>query len=441
MDTYGFDYAYGITIAKINEALSTNLAGVKMPVRFSTVDPDSGTTVTLDALLGPWQVVAGGQLSLLRLRIPFSDGYLALEGGALPNDSYDVTDVATIVELQLGWLGPGNALEAKGSGDATQLAFDPSTTEPNNPGYVAAITVDDPDGNLDTISKAILKTYLVNALVTNKTNVQYILANINPKPQDLASWLQPVSWTYFYIDSPQVLAFLCMMSGSPPSQPAFDTSAIGSADCGLLIAQSRFFQNVVLSGVQAAFPGGSFSVSTTAGISAIANSGDFNLGQITASTLKVTTSSAGDGLSVYAEGGGPLKFFFGLGKLPNASYSWSITSTNPQHFANGQLTFATDPNPVTTQDHTIHWYDWVLLVAVGIFDVSDLVEAIQGAISGFHDQLEQVGIGTINQEAQSATGGSVVNLQQIVDWKLGQQQFSAVSAGLQGPLYVTGNFA
>ncbi len=443
MQTYGCDYGYGVSIAKINQALATNLANVKMPVVFSTVDPDSGTTINLNAVLAPWQIATGGQPTLLHLTIPFSDGYLELAGGALKNGSYDVSDVSALLEVQLGWVGPGTEQQAQGSGNVTQLSFDPSSTDPNNPGYVATIRIDDPDGNLDTISTALLKAYLANALITNKANLQYILANTNPRPENLASWLQPTAWQYFYADSIEALCFLCMMSSAPiPQGASFDTSAfVAGVDCALLVAQPQFFVHVVLPGIQAAFPGGSFSVSTTAEISTVSNNGDFDLGSVTASTLTVTTSDAGNGLKVYADGGGPLKFLFGLADLPGASYSWNVTSTNPQVYAAGKLSFATDPNPVINQDHTIHWYDWALLVVVGITDTAGLVSAIYDSVKGFHNEVQEVGIGTINTEAQSATGGTVVNLQNVVDWKLGQQQLSVTAAGLDGPLYVQGNFS
>lgn len=440
MQTFGFDYAYGITIDKVNQALASNLAGVKMPIKFGIVDQDSGTTVTMDAVLAPWQIVPGGQLRLLHLSIPFSDGYLALEGGALANGSFDVTDVSVIVEIELGWLGAGSEPQAQGGGNNTELVFDPSSVDPDNPGYVALIKLNDPDGNLSDIAQAVLSAYVIDALVANKSNLQYILANINPKPENLASWLQPVSWDYYYIDHPPTLCFLCMLSSAPLPAPGFDTSALGASDCSVLIAQSQFFGNVVLPGVQKTYPSGKFVVSTDAGISTISNQGDFDLGSVTASSLTLSTSPAGDGLAVSASGGGDLKFLFGLAKLPNASYSWSVASINPQSFSNGRLSFASDPNPVIHQDHTIHWYDWALLAVLGITNVAGLVSAIDDAVSGFHDQLQSVGIATINSTVQSATGGTVVNLQNLVDWKLGQEQLSVVSAGLAGALHVTGNF-
>jgi len=442
MQTYGCDFAYGISTAKINAALALNLANVKMPIAFSATDPDSGTTVTLNAILAPWQIASGGQPTLLHLTIPFSDGYLELAGGALKNGSYDLSGVSGLVEVQLGWVGQGTQQQAQGSGDVTQLSFDPSSTDPANPGYVATLRIDDPNGSLDSISISLLKAYLANALITNKSNLQYILANTNPKPENLASWLQPLSWQYYYASSVEALCFLCMMSNAPlPAGAAFDASAFQpGVDCALLVSQPQFFTNVVLPGIQKAFPGGSFSVSSSAEISTVSNSGDFDLGSVTASTLTVTTSDASSGLKVYAAGGGPLKFLFGLANLPGASYSWNVTSTNQQVYADGVLSFASDPNPVINQDHTIHWYDWALLVVVGITNVAGLVSAIYDSVEGFHNQVESVGIDTINSQTQSATGGTVANLQNVVDWKLGQQELSVTGAGLSGPLYVLGNF-
>ncbi len=439
MKTYGFDYAYGISIGTLNAAIATSLANVSMPVVFNTTDPESGTTIALNATLAPWQIVSGGGGDLLHLNITFSDGYLELAGAF--NGSFDVSDVVALVEIQLGWVGPGTPQQEQGGGTVTQLTFAPATVDPANPGYVSVIGITDPDSGLSTVAKGLLKSYVANALVSNQANVQYILANTNPVPAGLGSWLRPVRWAYFYADSVKSLCYLCMMSRQAMPTLAFDNTAFSQNDCALLISQAQFFANVVLPGVQAAFPGGTFSVATDNENSTLTNQGDFDLGDISASALTVTTSDAGNGLKVYAAGGGPLKFFFGLSDLPGASYSWNVTSTNVQQFTNGTLSFVADPNPVINQDHTIHWYDWVLLVAVGITDVAGLVSAIYDGIEGFHDQVEKVGVATINTEVQSASGGAVANLQNVVDWKLGVRQLSIASAGLNGPLYAQGNFA
>jgi hypothetical protein len=443
MKTYGFDYAYAITIAKINEALNANLSGVDIEIAYKTVDADSGSTITLNAKLAPWRITSGGQNSLLNVEIPFAQGVLELEGGAITG-SYDLSDVSVVTQISLGWLGPGTPLQAQGDAGATQLVFDPTETGgASDPGYVAALVVHDPDGNLDSIATALLKAYVAAALVDNKAKLQYVFASINPVPDNLASWLRPTTWVYHYAETTtaSALCFLCMMSDAASPQPAFDITALTpGSDCALLIAQPQFFRHVVLPGVQAAFPGGQFTLSSTDEVSTITNTSGFNVGSVSASSLRLTVSDQGDGLKVTASGGGPLKFLFGLANLPGASYSWSIASTNPLSFANGQLSFAHDPSPAITQDHEIQWYDWALLVVVGITDTAGLVSAIYDSIDNFHDEVQNAGIGTVNANVQAATGGATINLQNVVDWKLGNEQLALTEVQLSGALYARGKF-
>lgn len=443
MMTNGFDYAYAVSIAKINQALQSNLSGVDMPVAYRTTDPLAGT-ITLNGKLAPWQIVTGGQNTLLNLSVPFAEGVLSLEGGAITG-SYDLSGVSVITQVSLGWLGPGSQQQAQGGGSATQLVFDPTDTSgDNNPGYVAAINILDPDGNLDTTAKGLIKAYMAAALVDNKSNLQYIFANINPRPENLASWLQPTKWLYYYMQAGAVdaMCFLCMMSDEAFPQPTFDSTALtAGSDCVLLVSQPQFFNHVVLPGVRAAFSGGSFGVGCSNEVCTVSNNGDFNVGSVAASSLRVTTSDQGNGLKIVASGGGPLKFLFGLADLPGASYSWGVTSQNPLKFAGGQIDFQNDPNPTITQDHEIKWYDWVLLAVTGITNVAGLVAAIYDAVKNFHDQAQNVGVGTINKNVQAATGGAVINLQNIVDWKLGREQLSVTEAGLSGALYARGNFS
>ena len=443
MKTYEFDYACAVLVSTINRTLTDNLSKLDITIDYTTVDQDSGSTITLKAKLDPWQIVTGGQNRLINVSIPFDEGFLAIEGGAITG-SYDLSGVSVIVQISMGWMGAGDEQQAQGSGNNTKLTFNPTQTSiNNNPGYVAPINVLDPDKQLDTISTGLLRSYIPAALVANKDKLEYIFANVNPKPANLGSWLQPAKWQYFYTAAGNVdaLCFLCMMSDAPFPQSAFDSSVLrADTECILMVSQQQFFTNVVLPGIKTAYPGGTFTMSTQNELSTITNSGDFSIGSVTASSLTVTASDQGNGLKTVSSGGGPLKFLFGLVDLPGASYSWGITSTNPLQFANQQVSFQKDPNPTITQDHTVKWYDWVLLVVTGITNVVGLVAAIYDAVNGFHSKVDLVGTDTINKNVQASTGGTVVNLRSVVDWTLDQKQLTATDAGLSGAFYVRGNF-
>ncbi len=446
MRTYGYDYAYALSIAEVNAILTKNLATVDMEIPYSVKDPDSGTTVTLNAKLEPWQIVKGGSNSLLNFEIPFSQGYLALEGGALKPGSYLLAGVSVIMQISLGWIGSSNDQSGSGNKNRTSMVFLPNQTkDKDNPGYVASIKVMDPNNNLDSISKGILKEFMADALVSNKGKIKYIFANVNPQPPNVSTWLNPVQWEYFYLNNGEgALCFLCMLSNAAlPSNPAFDSTAISSSyNSTLLVSQESFFSNVVVPSIKSAFSNGTFNLKVENEVCTISNSGNFKVktsdGGITAKSFTLTTSNQGNGLATTTSGGGSLKFLFGLASLPNASYQWSLSTVNKLQYKNQQVTFLADPKPTKTHSQTIHWYDWVLLVVLGITNIAGLVSAIVDSINDFSDQVDAVGMGNINTAIQKATGNSVVNLSGLISWNKQGESFEASEAALDGAFYIRG---
>jgi hypothetical protein len=446
MNTYGFDYAFALSIDTVNAILAKKLAGVDMSISYETVDTDAGTRVNLSAQLAPWQLVPGGQNSLLNLNLPIASGTLTLTGTL--SGSYNLAGVIPELQVTLGWVGASDQQDATGAGDATHLTFNPDDTkDATNPGYVSPVTIHDPQQRLDSTASSILSEVMVGALYSNKETIKYIFANVNPTPANVASWLNPAQWVYTYAgtSTQNALCFLCMQSPNTPlpSPPTFDANALSaSANSTLLIAQPQFFQNVVLPGVQSAFPNAAFTLSVNAQeVCTITNNGDFDVGSVTAHALALTPSNDGNGLALSASGGGPLKFFFGLANLPDASYSWSLAAVNPLQFDGQHITFANDPNPTITHDQTIYWYDWVLLVVVGITDLAGLVAAIVDAVNGFYDASVEMGTNAINNNLQAATGGTVANLATLINWQIDGETLTPADAGMSGALYVHGNLA
>ena len=445
MKTYGYDYAFAITADAVTAILARNLAHVSQTVHFVTVDQDSGSTITLDATLAPWRMADGGGGALLNVWLPISEGSLAVEGGAIVG-SYDLSGVSTKMQITLGWVGAGDKQAATGSGDMTHLTFDPTPgQDPSGQGYVATLYVDDPNGNLDDIASGLLKDIMAGALYDNRKTVAYVFANVSPAPLGLATWLAPGEWQYFVTGKPNLLSFLCMLSGSAtfPAQPSFDTTALRpGSNSAILVSQGAFFTHVALPAVKAAFPSGTFNVTVSpTGDASIANSGGFDVKTVSASAYSLTANGAGTGLTASASGGGPLKFLFGLADLPNASYSWSIVTQNPGTFDGTTLRFSDDPSPVTHQDHTMPWYDWILVVVLGITDVAGLVDLIQNLVNNFGDQAQNVGIGTINTNLEAATAGALVNVNRVVDWTRDGQTLPTTAAGMDEAVFVAGNLA
>lgn len=447
MKTYGYDYSYAITIDEVNKILASNLASVNMKISYSCVDPDTGTTITIQGQLAPWQLNSKGDNNLLGMNVPISQGSMSLTGGILTGN-YDLSGVTAVMKISLSWMGSGTAQSAQGSGDMTSLVFAPvSTTDPDNPGYVTTDNLLDPQKKLDDFASGLLQKCMADVIVENKDNLKLIFNSINPAPANVASWLKPYKWQYFYQQTSvaSVFCLLCQLTDKDfPSGPSFDSSALSSsANSSILISQEVFFANAILPSIQSALGSGNFSLNTSNEVCSITNNGDFNIstsnGEITAHSFNLSTSSSGNGLACHTSGGGPLDFFFGLGKLPDASYSWSLSTVNPLSFADNTIRFQDDPNPAIQQNSTIHWYDWALLVVTGITNVAGLVSTIMDSINGFANQVQAVGMGNVNNSIESSITGSVVNLANLIDWKQSQQTFQAVDAGLNGALYTYGN--
>ncbi|PZF72471.1 TULIP family P47-like protein [Taibaiella soli] len=446
MRTYGYDYAFALSVDEVNKILTDNLKSINLELKYTGQDEDSGSTITMDAKVAPWQIIKGGQNSLLRFSMPLTSGSLSIKGPI--NKSYNLSNITVLIEVTLGWLGAGSQQSA-GSGNTTELIFSPTKTkDPKNPGYVAVVNILDPDKRLDTIGNGLIRKYIANILFENKDKINFIFANVFPKPNNVGSWLTPYKWIYYYSTgkSFDALCFLCMLSDKQwPSNPAFDSSALKDGNnATILIAQEIFFRKIVYPSVTSTFTGG-FSVNVHADETcAIVNNGNFNIntskGAITANNFKLTTSDSGNGLKTYTSGSGPLKFFFGLGDLPNASYSWSCQNTNPLQYVNNQINFLKDGNPVTHHDQDIPWYDWIILVALGITSLPGLISVIVDSVNDFSDKVNNVGIGNINSNLGHAVAGSVVNLANLINWSAKNGQgFKANTSGLDGALYVHGN--
>ena len=93
------------------------------------------------------------------------------------------------------------------------------------------------------------------------------------------------------------------------------------------------------------------------------------------------------------------------------------------------------------QDHTIYWYDWVLLVVLGITNVAGLVSDISDLVGNFADQAQNIGMSSINAGIQAATSGAVMNLALLIDWTKDGQAFAPGAAGMNEAVFVAGNLA
>ena len=448
MRTYNYDYSFALSINEVNKTLKDNLENVDLELKYSGNDPQSGASIKLNAKMAPWQIIKGGQNSLLRFSLPFSKGSMSIQGPI--SNSYDLTNITVLIEITLGWLGTGNTQQAKGSGDFTKLVFSPEkTNDPDNPGYVSVINILDPNNKLDTISTSLIRSYTATILFENKDKINLILANVFPVPNKVSSWLKPYKWQYYYSTGEyyDALCFLCMMSDKPwPEMPAFDsTSLIKDNNAVILISQEIFFRHVVLPSIKNTFPKGNFDLNVNQDEScSIINRGSFdikvNKGTITVNSFKLVTNDSGKGISIKTSGGGPLKYFFGLNKLPNASYSWDCKNNNNLVYKGDKVSFQKDNHPETHHHQQIYWYDWVLMIVTGIFNLPELIALIVNSINDFSNEVNIRGIGNVNNKLENSVSNSLVNLSNLISWsEKGGQKFKTANAGLNGALYIYGN--
>ncbi|WP_417663526.1 TULIP family P47-like protein [Pseudomonas sp.] len=450
MDTYQYDYSYALTQDKVNDVMSKNLASVSMPIAYTDHDPMTGAITTLDVELGVWSMANGGQNSLMKLNVPIKDGSLSISNLPGINGQWNMSGVSLLLEITLGWMGPGNQQELSGEGSLTQLVFSPTqNATPDNPGYVSILTVTDPSGTLTSAAIGMLKQIVQAAFYENRSNLQYVFAGVVPVPAGTTTWLRPYKWQYYVASGDiEALCFLSMLSDVPfPSTPAFDSTALkAGSNAVALISQSVFFQNILLPSVKSSFPNGTFSVSQSNQHSLISNNGSFTItidgDDINTNSFSLWPSDAGDGLQTSSAGGGPLTFLFGLADLPDATYSWTVKTVNPLslNVSNGSMAFMSDPNPKTTHDQDIPWYDYIILVGLGLTLVG-LIADITDAVNDFGDQVNDVGMSDINKAMQSAIGTNAVNVTDLLDWQANGQTFALIDGGLDGALYFRGNLS
>ncbi|NDJ57515.1 TULIP family P47-like protein [Enterobacteriaceae bacterium 4M9] len=450
MDTYQYDYSYALTKDKVNDIMRNNLASVTMPIVYTDHDTVTGAITTLNVHLDVWNMADGGQNSLMKLNVPIKDGSLSISNLPGVNGEWDMAGVTLLMEITLGWMGPGNQQELNGEGSLTQLVFSPTqNATPDDPGYVAILTVTDPSSKLTSAAIGMLKQIIQEAFYQNRDNLQYVFAGVVPVPAGTTTWLRPYKWQYYVASGDiEALCFLSMLDDSPfPATPAFDSTAlVPGVNAVALISQNIFFKNTLLPGVQTTFPGGNFSVSQSNQHSLISNNGSFTVtvdgDDINTNSFSLWPSDAGDGLQTSSAGGGPLTFLFGLANLPDASYSWTTQTVNPLSLdvASGTMTFEQDPNPKSTHDQDIPWYDYIILVGLGLTLVG-LIADITDAINGFGDRVNDVGMSNINNTVQSTLGNHVVNVTDLLNWQANGQSFTLTSGALDGALYFRGNLS
>jgi hypothetical protein len=359
MDIKGWDTICVIRADYVNQQLSRNAAKLIQEFTISGNDPFGGA-YEISGNFGPWQVVPGGSDTLIHMQIPIAQGTVTHGQGA----KTDISGMAVVVEISLSLL-PSPSTEG-----AQELRFDfkaaGTKVGDSTPGLVTPVSVTDPKS---TKLGSVVETGVVNALVANGSSVSFVFATIGVVRTAVDSWLKPAVSAYSY-NQPVAGAtgYLAILS----STTSRDVSGLDrQIDPGLLpgdypvtfaISKDLVLEHVVQPALPQSFPNTSASTFTFAN-GVITNTGSFDAPGVqkgaltyTPSIESLTISVTDNHLTLVVSGSCGLR-------MPNASMTFSVTAHNPLAYdaSRNTISFQADPNPTTSHDNHIPWYDYILI--------------------------------------------------------------------------------
>jgi len=249
--TLGWDTVFAVHIDDLNKVVSTHKSS---PTDFSMSDAEDGIGVT--GKFGTWQIVPHGSGGLLRMKVPFHDTLLTMNGKAQPPASGAAT-----IELRLRFLDQ-DAGEAR-SARTLHLTVQPQASPTGEP--AVSVTGVDYDGAEPGFqAKLALKTLLELWMNSQIGEFQHVFATVDVNKaaaHDSFQWLQPTHVDYAYSDlgsNDGLLAVLCMTESRPPTELAQQVipAAIPTGQrAGFLISKRRLLEKLVLPMMQQMFPG------------------------------------------------------------------------------------------------------------------------------------------------------------------------------------------
>ncbi len=294
--------------------------------------------------------------------------------------------MAVTVIVNLEWIPSTVTPQGKSLQFALQAVTAPGATR--QPGGIYVKSVDDPH---KTGFGAQVGDGIANALLDNKDKITFIFAQTGVVGTATATWLEPKQSTYSFHQpagsGDQYLAILSVTDNRNISGLNSNIdSGIASSQYPLSFAISGdlFLANVIRPALPGAFTHSSASnFSYANGAINLVNQFDLNAVQsgaiwytptvtsmtitIDANALKNVTSG-----SVYLD-------------MPNAYMDFSATTNNVLAYnpANQTFDFAKDPNPVTSTNDRVPWYDYVLtLGAIGAVITAIVLAAVESGLAG-----------------------------------------------------------
>lgn len=261
-DTQGWDAASAVRLSQVNQALART--GVS-PESFNEA---MSADWTINGTFGPWRMTRGGSGSIVFLRTPIPSGAMTFLGKTTP-----ITGATATIQVKLNYL-PQREDEVPPNpkaGDKNNLVTDPQARSADDPAVVIQ-RIDYGTSPIDEMGKALFQSALAKWYNANLEQFNYVFAVVSLNRVASApqfQWLAPTYTSYAYYDGPRddpsedVAYFGALtMNGRRPDGLANQLPASAIPDgqgAALLIGTRLFMENMVLPGVQAAFPGSSSS--------------------------------------------------------------------------------------------------------------------------------------------------------------------------------------
>ncbi|HAP58005.1 MAG TPA: hypothetical protein DCR93_00295 [Cytophagales bacterium] len=432
MDTKGWDIIYIASADKCNDSLQQNMS--KLITGF---DYEVGK-VKLQGTFDTWKIVQGGSDKYVHFEMPIKSGSLDING-----NKTDLAGVTPIMSIKLDFVS--NPQDANTKNLIFSLKKDPPSSKDKD---VFTVKVDARDKPTITpksnpVAWGVMNSTLPELFQAHKEELSYVFAQINLVPPQDASWISPKEIDFAYLDAKggHFVIFTCVENKDTSSLPRVpDTSILDTEnDLFVCVSEKMVLQHLIQPGLPDGFGHGAKAsnfeykaktdIAGQMEIGKIVNHGnlatkaaqwaaDYYYPEI--NDLEITISNSD--LHVYTGG------YFDITGLAGASCSFSVTMNNAFSFdaTTQEFAFKKDPNPSTSHEKHIPWYDWVLvapffagLVALILALVTNAVtSSVTSSISGSQNTKLNGGLKkAVSWTGITSTSFDSVELQQAMTLK------------------------
>lgn len=388
MDTQGWDIIYIATTEKCNENLGKNMSGL-----ISTFDYKS-QGIEISGTFGQWQIVNGGSDKFVHFKIPIVSGKLNVNG-----IKTDLAGVTPIMSIKLDFVdNPQNKdlknltfdVDSGGSGGTPKNVF---TINVDASGEDATIT-----SSKNPVAWGVMNSSMPQVFANNRDNLSYMFSQINLVPPQADSWVAPKEIEFAYLDVNEgfFVVFTCITTKDVSKLPRVpDTSVLdNTSDFFVCISEKIVLERLIQPGLPEAFGHGATAsnfvykaVSDIPGqmeIGKIVNNGElatdtaeWGLDTYYPKIQSLVLSINNNHLNIVVDGS------FDITGLAGASCSFEVVLNNTFSFdsQSQSLKFSKDPNPKTTYNKNIPWYDWLAVAPFFLGLIALILELVTNNVT------------------------------------------------------------